>query len=237
MSGIQGEQGNTRYSCSRGKCSSNFKKETSLLKHVKRAHEKRKEKRDVRSNTICNDKGHSSDIIIHQNTGSLNSEKILDDETGNITIPTKYQYNCNQCVFAHDKLVELTNHQRVIHGMNMLNKGIYNSSHCDFNCMKRANLIKHKQDIYKIFPLEAPKKVLELPCKKCDYKASKADDMKTHLYTHKDGLSCKWCHFKTSGNHRREMKRELVLHRSQEHTRKCNKCEFIAKGKGEYTEH
>ena len=237
ISSNQGGQGITKYSCSRGKCTSNFKKETSLLKHMKRAHEKKKKKTEGLSHTTYNDKGHLSENILNQNTGSLDSENILDDETGNVSITTNYQYNCNNCVFGHDKLIELTNHQRVIHGMYRQQKGKYKCSHCDYNFMKRTNLIKHQQDIHDIFPLEAPTKVVEFPCNKCDYKALETLDLKNHLYTHNIGLSCKQCDFKTSGNNRGEMKKELSSHRSHEHMRKCSKCEYIAKGKADFTKH
>ena len=239
MSSNQGEKGNTRYYCSRGKCTSNFKKETSLLKHMRTAHGKRKKKIDGLS---YNDKEHYSESSLKRNTGRLNSENILDDETGNISIQTKYQYNCINCVFGHDKLVELTNHERVIHGMYRPKKGQYDCTHCDYNCMKRTILIQHEQETHDIFPLEVPKKVVEFPCNKCDYKASETLDLKNHIYTHNEGLPCKKCDFKTSGNNRREMKMELASHRSQEHIRQledmqCSKCDYIAKGKVDFSKH
>ena len=43
--------------------------------------------------------------------------------------------------------------------------------------------------------------------------------------------------FGTKHNEKREMRRELSLHRHQEHMRKCSKCEFVSKVKGDYTKH
>ena len=237
MTGNQGEQRNTRYSCSREKCSSNFKKESNLLKHMKRAHEKRKGNRGGLSNATFKDGGNLSDNILNQSTGSINSGKNMDNESGEINIPNIYQYNCNKCVFAHDKWFEFRDHQRVIHGMHMQNKGKYSCCYCNYTCMKSKNLSKHKQEIHEIFPLGEPKKVVELPCKKCDYKTSEIHDMKIHMFTHRKGLSCNKCDFKTGGNEKREMRRELSVHRHQEHMRKCSKCAFVSKVKGDSTRH
>ena len=63
MTGNQGEQRNTSYSCSREKCSSNFKKESNLFTHMKRAHEKRKGNRGGLSNATFRDEGNLSDSI------------------------------------------------------------------------------------------------------------------------------------------------------------------------------